>query len=318
MDSNKRRPTGRDCYKCKEWKSYENFPRFANGAIKPFCTACGPAKPGPKMGDRKCRKCGETKPGGEYGWYPCGERKLHCNSCQVRNVRRGKGPWPAPNPCKQCGKTFAVEGFYSHVQSLKTCSPECLELLRSIDNRECRRCKRTLDREHYRKLPGTYATSNTCRTCEQDGDAGAPGISVRPRPTAYQLFCTARDRAKRTNKEFALGRPSVRKLHREACDLCGRAVSSLQLKDESKDWTLDNIRPYCRRCNKLHKVVSYEELLLLSHEIALRKPLDTEDAHGHSRYKDQGNTLPRPPHVKPRAEARVYPAARARRGRSHG
>ena len=225
-----------------------------------------------------------------------------------RPTVRGPGPHIVPNPCVACGRTFTAMGIYSRVAKLRCCSQACVDAVRTKDERVCRRCSRALPRRAFSPMPSNpYSVSTSCTKCQEDADDYFC-TSLSPRPSSYQMMRTAQQRAAAAKQPYRLTRKQVDRYYASGCDLCGRAASHLWPIKAGQPWQESNVRKVCRRCNKLVRHISYDELLLCSHEIAANNPL----APGESPYGRQhprGRIDAKPPKPKFRPKAAVQPAA---------
>lgn len=257
------------CTGCKENKDRSQFFLYSNSSRSRTCDTCRIHNSSVK----KCLKCERTLPRTEFHRYAGHNCADSCNKCRRADARRGQPQHKAPHPCAACGGPITRAMSPSRLATRKTCSRVCSYRIRNTQVRGCRRCKKKLPYTDFDRLKDSPNKRSSCRACiKKDTELVNGKPKLRCSLTQFRANLTAY--ARRCGVSFSLTRHQAKAIYDGPCELCGKTVSTVYLRDKALGLVMSNCRPICRPCRLLLNTFTWPELVLLANEIASRNRLD--------------------------------------------
>jgi hypothetical protein len=265
----KRPRKDRTCMGCKQSKPATSFLQYSSGSYARRCHACAVTE----RQDAVCVQCNVLRPYKLYHRYSSGTRSKTCSYCRKVRPNGPKGVVRSDKPCKNCGGPIEFDMAPSRLKLRVTCSEACENASRRKQNKTCLRCKRTLPYHAFDGRNTNRGRKGSCRECLAE-DASDLRDDLVLRPSVSMLRTNLKRHAEHRGLPFRLSFPSMRRLHASPCELCGKHMGAVLLRDMAAGYDVANLRPVCRACKRLCKVLSFEKMILQANEIALRHPLD--------------------------------------------
>lgn len=257
------------CLKCKKQLPREAFTRYRNGVWARSCNDCVRPEGRPKV----CVVCKQLLPIDAYHRYPNFTRASSCISCRKPRPHGPKGLVRSDLPCKNCGGPIEFDEPPSRLAKRRNCSEACENASRRKKDRTCLRCKRVLPFDAFDKVPLGRNRRDSCRDCHNTDGSNRP-VDLVLRPSVSQLRLNLQRQAEHRGQRMSLSIPSVRKLHQMPCELCGKHMAGILLRERDAGYLVANMVPLCRPCKRLSKMYTRQEVILQANEIAARHPLD--------------------------------------------
>lgn len=189
-------------------------------------------------------------------------RKYCSKICQANSIKKPK----VALICKTCDKTFEVPPCLSAIA--KYCSKKCKHIgtrkIKDLSQRQCSRCNKILPIENFSNF-----RDYRCKKCQR--------LRFKKQSRTPQgRFTVARCAAKRRNLEWNIPKETYFQLIKMNCHYCSFFLNEtgigLDRKDNTKGYTVDNVVPCCKDCNRTRSDhYTYEEMLLLAPTIKLIK-----------------------------------------------
>lgn len=128
--------------------------------------------------------------------------------------------------------------------------------------KKCPRCNRFLPLSSFHKNKSNKSGYQCwCKECRSNWGKSR-GNHPKNRPRAkYWMY---KQMAKNRGHEFSLTYEQFRSLVTQACYYCGvspNPLNGIDRVDNSKGYTIDNVVPACKYCNRMKNDLSYDEFI---------------------------------------------------------